>query len=87
MKSGNSRVYSGQITKEISLIRSLRSNPRRFWTYIKSKTKVKSSIPNLKSPEGNEATTDSDKAAILNSFFSSVFTNEDLDSLLQIENH
>ena len=75
-----------RLNYESNIASSLRNNLKRFWTYVKSKTKIESSIPTLKSSD-NEATTDNDKAAMLNSFFSSVFTNEDLDNLPHINSH
>ena len=74
-------------TYESNIASSLRNNPKRFWSYVKSKTKIESSIPALKSSDNNEATTDNDTAAMLNYFFSSVFTNEDLDNLPHINSH
>ena len=65
----------------------MRSNPKRFWHYVNSKTKVKSSIPNIMSPDGNKATVDSEKASALNSDFGHVFTKENLNNLPQMDNY
>jgi len=58
-----------------------KSNPKKFWSYINGKTKVKSEIPNLVKgvlPDGsNDMTTSTcEKAEVLSDFFSSVFTLE-----------
>ena len=68
---------------------NLRNNPKRFWSYVKSKTKVRYSIPTLKFLDNNEAITDNEKAAMLNSFFSSVFTKEfeDLNNFPHTNSH
>ena len=63
----------------------MRSNPKRFWHYVNSKTKIKSSVPNINLPDGNVATTDFEKASAFNTYFSSVFTNEDLNNLPQMQ--
>ena len=76
-----------RLNYENSIAQNLRNNPKRFWSYVKSKTKVKSSIPTLISPDQNEAATDKEKATLLNSFFCSVFTREDLKNLPHINNY
>ena len=76
-----------RLNYESNIASNLRNNPKRFWTYVKSKTKVRYSIPTLKSLDNNEAITDNEKAAMLNSFFSSVFTKEDLNNFRHINNH
>ena len=76
-----------------SLTRQLRRNfendiaedakraPKKFWSYVKSRTKTQSKIPILRRKDGTSASTPLDKADALNEFFSSVFTDEDLDSI------
>ena len=66
-----------------------KTKPKQFWTYSNSKLKMKANIPTLKDDQGNLAKTDKEKAAMLNIFFRSVFTIEDLNSLptLDIEFH
>ena len=48
------------------------NNPKRFWTFIKSKTKSRS-IPPEVSLENQKASNSFDKAQLFNNFFSSVF--------------
>ena len=72
---------------EASIAKSIRNNPKRFWNYVKSKTKVKPPLPNLKSCDGTEACTDIDKATVLNSFFTSVFTRENVDDIPGIDQY
>ena len=45
-------THSLRVNYERNITNCLKSNPRRFWTHVKSKTKIKSSIPTLESPEG-----------------------------------
>ena len=56
-----------------------KSNPKSFWKFTQSKLKTKTGIPDLEveSDEGISYTTnDTDKANVLQTFFSSVFTEE-----------
>ena len=57
---------------------SAKENPKKFWSYIKSKLKTKTSIADLYTDESKTTLTDSDeaKANVLGNFFSSVFTIE-----------
>ena len=65
---------------EQNIAKDVRNNPKRFWKYAASKTKVKSKIPDLYTSDDespNDMTeNDQEKAEKLGSFFSSVFTNE-----------
>ena len=58
----------------------MKQNPKRFWNYVKSRTKIKTRIPDLykdnKKNIADMAETDGEKAKVFASFFSSVFTNE-----------
>ena len=69
-----------QIEKEKEIANSVNENPKKFWNYTKSKTKVKPGISDLEYTDGNgeKKTTidDSEKAEVLSDFFSSVFTEE-----------
>ena len=66
---------------EHKLSAEVKVNPKSFWKYVKSKTKTKSSLGVLSNPDGSAAETDQEKADVLNKFFASVFTNEDLSHM------
>ena len=66
---------------ERNLANETKTNPKAFWKYVRSKTKVKSGVKDLLKEDGSYAHTDGDKAEILNSFFASVFTDEDLSDV------
>ena len=61
---------------EQSIVDNLRTNPKGFWSYINSKTKVRFEIASLTASNGDSATTPLQKALLLNSYFSGVFTSE-----------
>ena len=56
---------------------SLTENPKKFWSHVKHSRSENLGIPPLKTEEG-VFVTDKDKAETLNSYFFSVFTNEQL---------
>ena len=51
--------------------------PRKFFAYTKTKMKTKDSVADL-NDSGQKVSTNDGKANLLNRFFSSVFTAEDL---------
>jgi hypothetical protein len=60
-----------------SLDEQLKTSQKRFWSYVKYKTKGQhSSIPALKDEDGNTITDSVEKANLLNLHFHSVFTDE-----------
>ena len=66
---------------EATVADQAKSNPKSFWSYVKSKTGTRTGIPDLKMNDGKMATTDKEKADTLNEFFQSVFTHEPLGDL------
>ena len=69
-----------KIAFEKSIANDVKDNPKKFWQYTKSKTKTRSKIPDLetKDQDGRTQTaeTSEEKAEVLKSYFSSVFTKE-----------
>ena len=73
---GNSDRYKEQRNKVVN--RSFNpSNPKQFWKIAKLLNKNSSSIPSL-AKNGYTATTDSDKATMLNGFFSTLINHAPL---------
>ena len=70
---------------ERNIVKDLKFAPKNFWSYVKSKTKVKSRIPTLKKQNGTLAVSAYEKAEALNEFFASTFTKEDLTNLPRAE--
>ena len=67
--------------REISLAKSIKTNPKAFYDYISSMSKRKDGVANLSKPGGSLTESDMEKAEVLNTFFSSVFTREDTDNI------
>ena len=66
---------------EALLANGMRDNPKAFWHYIKSKLKTRVSVESLHLEDGSIAIMDQDKADVLNIYFCSVFTKEDLANI------
>ena len=49
-----------------NIVGDLKFAPKKFWSYVKSKTKVRNKIPTLKRPDGSSAVSAKDKAEALN---------------------
>ena len=84
-KEASKRAKEAKVEYERSLAKNIKSDSKAFWRYVKSKTKVKESIPGLKDSAGNEHSDNLNKALILNEYFASVFTREDKENLPMFE--
>ena len=62
---------------EQNLVLNIKDNPKGFWRYASSRMKSRGGIENLRTEGGALTTSDEEKAAVLNKFFSSVCTLED----------
>ena len=67
------------------IARETKNKPKSFCRYVKSQTKAKEGICPMEKEDGSITNTDFEKAEVLNSFFSSVFTREDLTNIPHIE--
>ena len=79
------KITNAKRGMEKKLAYSKESSSKHFANYIKSKTKSKVSIGPLKNKDGKMVTEESEIAEELNGFFSSVFTDEDLTTVPQME--
>ena len=55
--------------------------PKAFYRYAHSKLKTRSAIAQLMQNDGSLTTTDQDQANVLNNFFTSLFTREDMTNM------
>ena len=70
---------------ERNISKQIRNNNKLFWRYVNSQRQSKASIPDLQRPDGSFATTDTEKANILNNQFLSVFTREDTTNIPEFD--
>ena len=71
--------------RELIISKDIKSNPKKFYQYIASKTSKKDNIPDLVTNDGSRVKSDIEKANVLNLFFNSVFTKEKLDHIPEFE--
>ena len=71
------RSKKSQREYEKKLLESMTDKPKRFYTYVRSKQKVKPCISHLRKDDGEIRTNDQEIADVLGKFFESVFTTED----------
>ena len=63
---------------ESQLAADIKVNPKAFWRYSKSRMKTRSGVDDLQDEDGTMKSEEQEKADILNRFFSSVFTTENM---------
>ena len=70
---------------ERKIAKNAKSNPKGFWRYYSSLTKCKADIGDILKPDGSMASGNKEKAEVLNDFFRSVFTIEDVENVPHVE--
>ena len=70
-------------SKEKEIINEIKTNPKKFWQYTRSKTKTRTGIADLKVDNSSDKLTNNyaEKADVLSKIFSSVFTLEDCEDI------
>ena len=66
---------------EHSLAKNIKHNPKAFWRYTNTRLRTKAKLDDLVDASGSTVSDDAGKACLLNSFFGSVFTKEDLNQI------
>ena len=66
---------------ESQLVSDIKTNPRAFWKYSNTRLKTKPRVSDLRDTSGTLVSNGEEKATVLNTFFASVFTSEDLESI------
>ena len=70
---------------EVNLVSNIANNPRSVWRYVNSTLKGWSNMDAIQHLDGSLASSDQEKAELLNSYFSSVFTHENLTNIPTLE--
>ena len=70
---------------ELSLAKEVKSNPKAFYSYAKSKSTSRSTIPDLSSNQTSDHQSDLEKANLFVDYFTSVFTRESTDNTPQLD--
>ena len=70
---------------EANLVSNIAKNPKSFWRYVNTSLKTRPDIDAIKRIDGSLASSDQEKADLLNSYFSSIFTREDLSNIPNFE--
>jgi hypothetical protein len=74
-------MFSDQRTEEDKVLRN--GTNSAFYSLVRRRTKAHKRTPALKKDDGTVITSDADKATLLNSYFSSVFTKDDDAPLIE----
>ena len=77
------RIRKAKVQVELNLARDVKNN-KTFYRYIGQKRQAKTGVPSLVNLKGELASTDKEKAEVLNEFFASVFTGGQDSSLSHI---
>ena len=70
---------------ETKLAKNIKDDPKSFYAYVSSVTKPREKIGNLLKDDGSLTKDNQEKADIFNTFFSSVFTQENLSNIPNFE--
>ena len=76
-------VKQAKRNKEINVARLCKTNRKGFYSYINERRIIRDNVGPLKAPTGQIVSTDNDMANTLNTYFSSVFSHEQLNNILQ----
>lgn len=77
-------VRLDQNTYRKKLLKSFKSNPKKFYGYMRSRQTVKTKVTTLKTPDGELTQTDEETAELLSTQFQSVFVDEGLDPVSDV---
>ena len=71
-----SATRSEALTREKEISSEVKTNPKKFWSYVRQKTTIREAFPVLIKANGMLTETDNKEAEVLSNFFASVFTDE-----------
>ena len=72
-----SMVRAAKKAFEKQLCKDIKVNPKHFWSFIRSKSKVKENVTKVRKPNGELSKNDQETADVFNNAFQSVFVVED----------
>ena len=75
------RIKLMKKNKENKIAKEIKHNPKAFYQYIASKTVKKEGVAELVNAEGKLTSDDEEKSNIVNDFFGTVFTQEDISTV------
>ena len=87
-KAGNqTKLACRNAVKEFeqTIAKETKKNPKAFYTYARSKSTTREGIADLKDPSGGIASSDREKARVLNDLSCSSFTKEDTENIPQFD--
>ena len=74
----NKKIKEAIRTQDTNILLNVKNNPKKFWKFVKNKTKHKSSISELLNEDGTHSTTNQAKASTLNNHFAKVFSQKEM---------
>ena len=77
-KSVTKTIRDAKRKLERKIAKNMKKNPRQFYSYLSKNTKSRSPVGPLIDSDGTQVSEPQGMCQILNNFFSSVFTNEDI---------
>ena len=80
-----SKIRDAQRELETKISREIKTQPKSFWRYIRSRTSVRDKIDELRY-DGEVFSSDEEKAECLNTYFASVFTQDENTPTPKLEN-
>ena len=75
-KKANKEYKKAKKHFEQKLAKDIKTNPKSFYAYVRSKSKVKDKVGPLKDSEGHMVSEEEAMCDLLNEYFGSVFTSE-----------
>jgi len=86
MRRNKAQAVSDRLRRNFErlIAQEAKSKPKSFWTYVRSQTKTKEALSPLDKGNGELTQNDMEKAQVLNQFFSSVFTREDINTITDL---
>jgi len=82
----NSEIRIAKREYETSLADKIKEDPKSFYAYVRSKSKVKVKIGPITDKFGHVVSDSNEMANIFNEYFSSVFTDENLANIPAVDN-